>query len=143
MAVSCRSTRRPARARGCAPTSPSRKRYSGGARPQRGRAWVQTLERAGYKVLAASDGLEALEILRTAEPIHLVFTDVVMGRLRGPGLHQLSRQEGRTMPFLFTSGYASGRDAEPLDPSLPFLPKPWTSADLLARVRQVLDAATR
>jgi hypothetical protein len=47
------------------------------------------------------------------------------------------------MPFLFTSGYASGRDAEPLDPSLPFLPKPWTSADLLARVRQVLDAATR
>ena len=108
------------------------------------RASVQTLERAGYKVLAASDGLEALEILRTtAEPIHLVFTDVVMGRLGGPGLHQLSRQEGRTMPFLFTSGYASGRDAEPLDPSLPFLPKPWTSADLLARVRQVLDAATR
>jgi hypothetical protein len=33
-----------------------------------------------------------------------------------------------------------GREG-PLDPALPFLPKPWTSVDLLARVRQVLDAA--
>src|ERR1044072_7857752 len=120
MAVSCRSTRRPARARGCASTSRSRKRSRGGARQgacrcrgamgrgggrggegrggrgtvlvvedqaQLRRAAVQPLERAGYKVLAASDGLEALEILRaSAEPIHLVFTDVVMGRLRRPGL---------------------------------------------------------
>ena len=65
-----------------------------------------------------------------------------MGRLGGRGLFQIDRREGRQTPFLFTSGYA-GRGEEPLDPGLPFLPKPWTSVDLLARVRQVLDAAQR
>jgi CheY-like chemotaxis protein len=105
------------------------------------RATVYTLEHAGYTVLSAGDGIEALHLLRQhPAPIHLVFTDVVMSRLGGRGLYQIDRREGRTTPYLFTSGYA-GRGEEPLDPSLPFLPKPWTSADLLARVRQVLDAA--
>src|SRR6185437_8952661 len=106
------------------------------------RATVYTLEHAGYKVLAAADGIEALQLLRQhPAPIHLVFTDLVMGRLGGRGLYQIDRREGRQTAFLFTSGYAgAGRGEEPLDPSLPFLPKPWTSADLLARVRQVLDA---
>ncbi|HEV8508900.1 MAG TPA: PAS domain S-box protein [Gemmatimonadales bacterium] len=109
------------------------------------RATVYTLERAGYTVLSAADGIEALHLLRQhPAPIHLVFTDLVMARLGGRGLHQIDRREGRETPFLFTSGYAgAGRGEDPLDPALPFLPKPWTSAGLLARVRQVLDATTR
>jgi PAS domain S-box-containing protein len=107
------------------------------------RATVYTLERAGYRVLSAADGIEALHLLRQhPEPIHLVFSDLVMARLGGRGLYQIDRREGRTTPFLFTSGYAgAGRGEEPLDPALPFLPKPWTSADLLTRVRQLLDVA--
>ena len=106
------------------------------------RATVHTLEHAGYTVLAAGDGVEALHLLRQhPTPIHLVFSDLMMGRLGGRGLYQIDREDGRQTPFLFTSGYAGGRENEPLDPALPFLPKPWTSADLLARVRQVLDAA--
>ena len=107
------------------------------------RATVYTLEHAGYTVLSAADGIEALHLLRQhPAPIHLVFTDLVMGRLGGRGLFQIDRREGRQTAFLFTSGYAgAGRGEDPLDPALPFLPKPWTSADLLARVRQVLDAA--
>jgi len=105
------------------------------------RATVYTLENAGYSVLAAADGMEALHLLRQHQTtIHLVFSDLMMGRLGGLGLYQSDRREGRQTPFLFTSGYA-GREQEPLDPALPFLPKPWTSADLLARVRQVLDGA--
>ena len=102
---------------------------------------VYTLERAGYHVLAAGDGIEALQLLRQhPHPIDLVFTDLVMGRLGGRGLYQMDRREGRSTPFLFTSGYAGpGRGEDPLDPALPFLPKPWTSADLLGRVRQTLD----
>ena len=109
------------------------------------RATVYTLEHAGYNVLAAADGLEALQLLRQhSAPIHLVFTDLVMSRLGGRGLYQIDRREGRQTPFLFTSGYAGGgRGEDPLDPTLPFLPKPWTSADLLARVRQVLDGVKR
>ncbi|HLQ70147.1 MAG TPA: response regulator, partial [Gemmatimonadales bacterium] len=107
------------------------------------RATVYTLERAGYSVLSAGDGYEALQLLRQhPEPINLVFTDLVMGRLGGRGLYQIDRRDGRATPFLFTSGYAgAGRGEEPLDPSLPFVPKPWTSADLLARVRATLDTA--
>ncbi len=105
------------------------------------RATVYTLERAGYTVLSAADGIEALQLLRQHQtPIDLVVTDLVMARLGGRGLYQIDRREGRTTPFLFTSGYTGGEQgADPLDPALPFLPKPWTSADLLARVRQVLD----
>jgi CheY-like chemotaxis protein len=107
------------------------------------RASVYTLERAGYTVLSAADGIEALQLLRQhPEPIDLVFTDLVMSRLGGRGLYQIDRREGRTTPFLFTSGYAgAGRGEEPFDASLPFLPKPWTSGDLLTRVRAILDGA--
>jgi two-component system, cell cycle sensor histidine kinase and response regulator CckA len=106
------------------------------------RATVYTLEHAGYTVLSAADGMEALQLLRQPPaPIHLVFTDLMMSRLGGRGLYQIDRREGRHTPFLFTSGYAG--DEEPLDPALPFLPKPWTSADLLARVRQLLDEVKR
>ncbi|MGH7529539.1 MAG: PAS domain S-box protein [Gemmatimonadales bacterium] len=106
------------------------------------RATVYTLERAGYRVLTAGDGIEALELLRQhPEPIHLVFTDVVMARLGGQGLYQVDRREGRSTPFLFTSGYASARGEQPLDPTLPFIAKPWNGATLLGRVREVLDAA--
>ncbi len=86
------------------------------------RATVYTLEHAGYTVLAAGDGIEALHLLRHhPAPIHLVFTDVVMSRLGGRGLYQIARREGRQTPFLFTSGYvAQERGEEPLDPSLPF-----------------------
>ena len=109
------------------------------------RATVYTLENAGYSVLSAGDGIEALQLLRHhPSPIHLVFTDLVMSRLGGRGLYQIDRREGRQTPFLFTSGYAGavrGEDPAPVDPSVPFLPKPWTSADLLARVRQALDTA--
>jgi PAS domain S-box-containing protein len=108
------------------------------------RATIYTLERAGYRVLSAADGVEALHLLRQhPDPIHLVFSDLVMSRLGGQGLYQINRREGRNTLFLFTSGYATARGEEPLDPSLPFLPKPWTSADLLARVRQTLDDAKR
>ncbi|HKC40715.1 MAG TPA: response regulator, partial [Gemmatimonadales bacterium] len=109
------------------------------------RATVHTLERAGYTVLSAADGMEALHLLRHhPAPIHLVFSDLVMGRLGGRGLYQIDRRDGRQTAFLFTSGYAgAGRGEDPLDPALPFLSKPWTSADLLACVRQVLDGAKR
>jgi CheY-like chemotaxis protein len=103
------------------------------------------LERAlrleAYEVELASDGQEALERLRThAEPIHLVISDVVMPRLGGRALYDAARREGKTMPFLFASGWI-GRHREALDPSLPFIRKPWGSADLLRKVRELLDEA--
>ncbi|HEX9705302.1 MAG TPA: PAS domain S-box protein [Gemmatimonadales bacterium] len=109
------------------------------------RATIRTLEDAGYRVIAAGDGQEGLELLRTAaEPIHLVVTDIVMPRLGGRALYDAARREGKTVPFLFASGWvgADRRNREPLDPSLPFIRKPWASADLLRTVRELLDRPT-
>jgi len=106
------------------------------------RATKRVLEDAGYQVLTAADGQEALDVLRQqGEGIRLVVSDLVMPRLGGRALYDQARREGRAMPFLFASGYSDGDRSgrAPLDPSLPLLFKPWTPIDLLSKVRELLD----
>ncbi|MGH7548771.1 MAG: PAS domain S-box protein [Gemmatimonadales bacterium] len=107
------------------------------------RSAKRILEEAGYQVVTAADGQEALEVLRQqATVIDLVVSDLVMPRLGGRALYDaVSRQPGAAPRFLFASGYPDpeGRGGPPLDSSLPFLHKPWTASDLLAGVREVLD----
>jgi PAS domain S-box-containing protein len=103
------------------------------------------LEQAGYQVLTAADGQEALEVLRQPPgPIHLVLSDLVMPRLGGRGLYDAARRAGNTTPFLFASGYSPdspGDERASLPPELgvPLLHKPWTHDDVLTRVREILD----
>ena len=106
------------------------------------RSAKRILEDAGYQVMTAADGQEALEVLRHQGPsIDLVLSDLVMPRLGGRALYDALRREGRTARFLFASGYSDpeGRGGPRLDPELPFLQKPWTATDLLGRVREILD----
>jgi CheY-like chemotaxis protein len=103
------------------------------------RSAKRILEEAGYQVLTAADGLEALEALRQTTGIRLVFSDLVMPRLGGRALYDAARREGYTVPFLFASGYAASDRAAGLDPSVPLLHKPWTTSDLLGRLREILD----
>ena len=103
------------------------------------RSAKRILEDAGYQVVTAADGLEALEALRHATGIRLVFSDLVMPRLGGRALYDAARREGHTMPFLFASGYSDPDRATNPDPSMPLLRKPWTGADLLGKVRDILD----
>jgi DNA-binding NtrC family response regulator len=108
------------------------------------RAAQLVLSRLGFKVLVAADGEEGLAAFRAnAGAIELVVTDIVMPRLDGIGLFDAVRGEGSRVPFIFMSGYpaseaASGRS---LDPSAPFLKKPWTADALAACVRQALAGA--
>jgi PAS domain S-box-containing protein len=106
------------------------------------RVGKRLLERHGYNVLTAADGMHALELVRQhADGIDLLIADVVMPRLGGPGLYREMVREGRHLRVLFTSGYA-GRETEgvPLDPGLPFVQKPWTVSEFLRKVREALDA---
>jgi CheY-like chemotaxis protein len=103
------------------------------------RSAKRILEAAGYQVLTAADGLEALEALRQTTGVRLVFSDLVMPRLGGRGLYDAARREGQTVPFLLASGYSASDRAAGLDPSVPLLNKPWTTSDLLGRVREILD----
>jgi len=102
------------------------------------RSAKRVLEEAGYQVLTAADGLEALEALRHSTGVRLVFSDLVMPRLGGRALYDAARREGHTVPFLFASGYSDPDRAASLDPAM-LLHKPWTEHDLLTRLRDILD----
>ncbi len=90
------------------------------------------------RVLLARDGVEGLELARRHRP-ELVLSDVMMPRLDGFGLIRALRAEPATksVPVLFLSARAgveaavSGLDAGADD----YLPKPFSGAELLARVR--------
>jgi PAS domain S-box-containing protein len=102
----------------------------------------RALERMGYRVLTAADGMEALEAYRgRTDTIDLIITDVVMPKLGGLALYRTLRQEGHAVRFLFTSGYAAHEimRGDLPDGELALLQKPWTLADLTQRVRDVLD----
>jgi PAS domain S-box-containing protein len=108
------------------------------------RALVSTvLCDAGYKVLTAANGDEALAIARAHDgPIHLLLTDVVMPGLGGPAL---SRQLGALhtpLPTLYVSGYPTQEALDGVgDAHAHFLAKPFTPLQLLEHVRGALGAA--
>ncbi len=60
------------------------------------------LERSGYSVLAAADGLEALAVVETYHP-HLIVTDIVMPRMNGYELVRRVRQHSafHLLPVIF------------------------------------------
>lgn len=105
----------------------------------------RVLERHGYTVLAASDGLEALAIYRDHEAqVALILTDVIMPRMGGKALHQTLRSAGKQVPVVFMSGYAArgeSQEVAQIDPEMEILPKPWSVEQLVARIREALGTA--
>jgi len=103
----------------------------------------RVLEKFGYTVVTATDGRDALGIIRNRPtPADLIISDVVMPHASGPQLLSALREAGATPRMLFTSGYAARdvRERVMLESGMPFLAKPWTIAELLRKVREVLDA---
>lgn len=92
----------------------------------------------GYRVLTANSGQKALEIFDSANPaIELVVTDLVMPQMSGRELMEQIQARAPGLPILCTSGYIRATGTEP---SGAFLPKPFTSQELLRRVKQVLKS---
>jgi CheY-like chemotaxis protein len=90
----------------------------------------------GYRVLTANSGEKALEVFKNSGmPIDLVITDLVMPDMSGRELMENLRRISPTVPIVCTSGYlrSSSRDEEGL-----YLQKPFTSQDLLRKVKEVL-----
>jgi len=107
------------------------------------RVVVQMLERAGYRTIAVTNGVEALRALRErTEPVHLVLLDVVMPDLGGPETWQRmqSLPQGSAVDrVIFISGYADDRYRARLPPDADILEKPFRAEDLLSLVRKKLD----
>ena len=107
-----------------------------------GRAARRILAAAGYKVLTAADGDEALLICaQHAGDVHLILTDVVMPRMSGKALVEELSQLRPSLKILYMSGYTENAIAlhGVLATGTHFLGKPFTMAALTQKVREVLD----
>jgi signal transduction histidine kinase len=99
----------------------------------------QVLEAHGYTVIEARDGAEALG-LGQRHRFDLLLTDVVMPGLGGGTLAQRLAAVRPGVPVLFMSGYAVDRLAREVpDSGAALLPKPFTTAGLTRKVREVLE----
>lgn len=104
----------------------------------------RVLEKNGYRVLDAPDGVKALELVRQyEEPIHLLVTDVVMPHMGGRELADEVTSIRLGVKVLYLSGYTAAAIAHRgvLEPHVHFLEKPYTPASLASKVREVLDLA--
>jgi CheY-like chemotaxis protein len=104
---------------------------------------ARTLERAGYRVLLAANGAEAVSLYeKHRDQIAAVLTDMSMPVLDGPATISALRAMHPQVRILATSGLGlSDRVVEALGPDpRNFLPKPYTAETLLAAMQRVLRA---
>ncbi len=101
------------------------------------------LERQGYKVLSASNGQDALRLAQEHKgaPIRLVVTDVIMPLMGGKAMAEWLGTNYPDLQILFTSGYTDEAIAHHgvLETGVEFLPKPYSPATLVRKVRELLD----
>jgi CheY-like chemotaxis protein len=96
----------------------------------------------GYRVVAAENGEQALEVARAHEgPIDLLVTDVIMPRMAGPQLAEIFRRERPEARVLFVSGFAQPILSAQGQMSSDFelLDKPFSGPALLAKVAHTLE----
>jgi len=103
---------------------------------------VEILRELGYRVIEAHDGPSALRLLERQTRVDLLFSDVVLpGGLTGAQVAEQARRIRPQLKILFTTGYARnaiihhGR----LDKGVVLITKPFSSADLAVKIRDVLD----
>jgi hypothetical protein len=97
---------------------------------------------AGYHVIAAGSGAEAVEIARTHDgPIDLLVTDIVMPHMLGTEAARRIRAIKPSAAVLYMSGYAWPFHASQgrLDPDVALVEKPFSDAELLVQAGQALS----
>jgi two-component system, cell cycle sensor histidine kinase and response regulator CckA len=96
----------------------------------------RALSEAGYRVMTANDGEQALELLRTnRRHISLIVTDLVMP---GMGGHAFALEVGRLPsppPLLYISAYEKPHG----EMAKRFLQKPFTSGELVSAVKSLIS----
>ena len=98
------------------------------------------LERAGYRVIGARHGADALLLWRERrDEIALVLTDLVMPEMRGAELATTLREIAPDTRIVFMSGYASDSARATMSPDDVLLTKPFDAETLLRVVRDALD----
>lgn len=88
----------------------------------------------GYRVIEASSGEEALQLLSAGQHVDLIVTDHLMPGISGTDLARRVRNSRPGTAILLVSGYA---EHEGLDPDLPRLTKPFRKSELAASLAQL------
>jgi two-component system, cell cycle sensor histidine kinase and response regulator CckA len=99
------------------------------------------LRDAGYRVVEACSGEEALAVLKERkDDIRLLLTDVVLPGIGGPELVRRASSTDETLKHLFMSAYPDVVSDKTFEPGAAFLQKPCAPDAILLKVREVLDA---
>ena len=108
------------------------------------RLLCKSLSGQGYSVLEAMSGNQALDIAERVGRIDLLVTDIVMPGLSGHDLAAQLAQRRAGLKILFVSGHTDRTvlKSESWPVGAAFLPKPFTTGDLLLKVRDILDGTS-
>ncbi|MBV8520100.1 MAG: response regulator transcription factor [Acidobacteria bacterium] len=99
------------------------------------------LQRDGYEVATAADGVRALELAREREP-HLVILDLMLPRLDGFAVCRALREAGGPAVIMVTARSTEEDTLAGLDLGADdYVTKPFSPRELMARVRAVLRRA--
>jgi two-component system cell cycle sensor histidine kinase/response regulator CckA len=105
--------------------------------PANRQLFAQALALEGYSVFEACNGQEAMALFdEHGDSIDMLLTDLKMPYMGGAELAHHLRGRRRNLKLLCISAYPGNLDD---DLALDFLAKPFSRADLLKKVREVLD----
>ena len=100
----------------------------------------RVLHHAGYRVLTASNGKQALKVFaECANDVGLLIADWMMPAMSGRELAEKLREQKPDLKVLLVSGFHDSREGPPVD-SVELIRKPFAGRLLLERVRGVFDA---
>ncbi len=104
---------------------------------------VRILTQAGYSVLAAADGAEAVSLFEAnTDIVSLALLDAVMPKLTGHQAYDCIKLRNPNLPVIFCSGYdpETGQVKRLIDEGVRMVQKPFDPDMLLRTVREALDA---
>lgn len=107
-------------------------------------ALINSLQSAGYTVISAADGQEALDKFEAAHTVDLVILDVLMPRLDGFQVCQILR-ETSDVPIIMATVLGSSADRiVGLEMGAnDYIVKPFSTKELIARIRSILRRSSK
>lgn len=106
------------------------------------RVVCEMLHSLGYKIIEAEDSNAALSVLRSGQPIDLLFTDMILPKsMTGAALLREARKLKPDFRAVFTSGYSEHfiKAREETDANVPLLSKPYRKQQLAEVLRKALS----
>jgi signal transduction histidine kinase/CheY-like chemotaxis protein len=100
---------------------------------------AEFMRSAGYKVLTAKDGRDAVAVAKRSGPIRVLLTDIVMPNMRGPELAKHLKASLKDLKIVYMSGYLEfNKGNEEFLEGSHFLQKPFSRDSLVTKIDEAL-----